>query len=124
LRQTRCRSRQAARRRHNHRIRRERFIEYPQHAALGQRGVGYLAKFPVHRLAIEGIIDFRDKSLFLPDGLIDALSLLQLAALTLSICAPQRACQPSSASALSSDVRASRASASSGCRRASRRRSC
>ena len=72
---------QAARRRHNHRIRRKRFIEYAQHATLGQRGVGYLAKFPIHRLAIESIIDFRDKSLFLPDGLIDALGLFQLAAL-------------------------------------------
>ena len=74
-------SRQATRRRHNHRIRRQRFVEYAKDAALRQGGVGYLTKFAIHRFPIQMVVDFRDESGFLPHRLVNALGLFQLAAL-------------------------------------------
>lgn len=52
---------QAARRRDDHRLGRQRFIQYPKDAALGQGGVGDLAELAIHRFAIEMIVDLRDK---------------------------------------------------------------
>ena len=66
---------QAARRRDDHRLGRQRFIQYPKDAALGQGGVGDLAELAIHRFAIEVIVDLRHKGFLLPHRLVDALGL-------------------------------------------------
>lgn len=66
---------QAARRRDDHRLGRQRFIQYPKDAALGQGGVGDLAELAIHRFTIEMIVDLRHKGFLLPHRLVDALGL-------------------------------------------------